>query len=86
MRSFLANRTLGSGSDPSPPGAAVGSRSRSDLFEDWGSTTILLTDDLEDQGAVGSAVLSPILNLQGAAYGQEWCAQPRFSWRDRFSI
>jgi hypothetical protein len=36
------------------------------LFEDWGSTTILLTDDLEDLGAAGSVVLSPILNLQGA--------------------
>jgi Transposase DDE domain len=29
----------------------------------------LLTDDLEDQGAAGSAVLSPILNLQGAGVG-----------------
>jgi hypothetical protein len=45
----------------------VGSRSRSDLFEGWGSTTILLTDDLEDLGASGSVVLSPIFNLQGAA-------------------
>jgi hypothetical protein len=35
-------------------GAALGFRSRSDLFEDRGNTTILLTDDLEDQGAAAS--------------------------------
>jgi hypothetical protein len=29
------------------------------LFEDRDSTTILLTDDLKDQGAAGSVVLSP---------------------------
>jgi hypothetical protein len=29
----------------------------------------LLTDDLEDLGAAGSAVLSPIFNLQGASLG-----------------
>jgi hypothetical protein len=29
----------------------------------------LLTDDLEDQGAVGSVVLSPNINLQGAVLG-----------------
>jgi hypothetical protein len=56
-----------SGSDPAPSGGGLGSRSRSDLFEGRSNTTILLTDDLEDLGAAGSAVLSPILNLQGAA-------------------
>ena len=49
--------------------AVSGQDSRSDFFEEVGSTTILLTDDLEDQGAFGSVVLSPALNLQGAAVG-----------------
>jgi hypothetical protein len=35
------------------------------------STTILLRDDLKDQGALRSVVLSPTTNLQGASYGQE---------------
>jgi hypothetical protein len=34
-----------------------------------GSTTISLTDDLEDLGAFGSVVLSPTINLQGACLG-----------------
>ncbi len=36
-----------------------------------GSTTISLTDDLEDQGALRSVVLSPTTNLQGAFWDQE---------------
>ena len=35
------------------------------------STTILLRDDLEDQGALRSVVLSSTTNLQGAFYGQD---------------
>jgi DUF971 family protein len=35
------------------------------------STTISLRDDLKDQGALRSVVLSPTTNLQGASYGQE---------------
>jgi hypothetical protein len=35
------------------------------------STTISLRDDLEDQGALRSVVLSSTTNLQGAFYGQE---------------
>ena len=38
------------------------------------STTILLRDDLEDQGALRSVVLSSTTNLQGASYGQEGAA------------
>ena len=51
--SFLAKRTRGS-------------CSRSDSIGTWVSTTILLSVDLVDQGAFRSAVLGPILNLQGA--------------------
>ena len=54
--SFLAKRTLSS-------------CSRSDSFGNKVSTTILLTVDLVDQGAFRSAVLGPILNLQGTAVG-----------------
>jgi hypothetical protein len=39
--------------------AMLGQNSRSEFFEKVVSTTILLSDDLEDQGAVGSVVLSP---------------------------
>jgi hypothetical protein len=56
--SFLAKRTRGS-------------CSRSDFFGNEDSTTIKLTDDLEDQGASRSAVLSPTINLQGASWNQE---------------
>ena len=35
------------------------------------STTISLTDDLEDQGALRFVVLSPTTNLQGAFWDQE---------------
>jgi hypothetical protein len=66
IAAFIANRTRGSCSDPAPSGGGLGSRSRSNLFEEVGSTTILLVDDLEDQGAVGSFVLGPAPNLQGA--------------------
>ena len=52
--------------------AVSGQDSRSDFFEEVGSTTILLTDDLEDQGAFGSVVLSPALNLQGAGLEPVW--------------
>jgi hypothetical protein len=41
-----------------------------------GSTTIKLTDDLEDLGACRSVVLSPALNLQGAGVGIKKRSKP----------
>jgi hypothetical protein len=40
----------------------------------------LLTDDLEDQGAVGSVVLGPILNLQGAGFRVKKRSKPVRCW------